>query len=408
MGGDFVIGIIVFMILVTVNFLVITKGATRIAEVGARFTLDAIPGKQMAIDADLSAGLIDDKEAQRRRRELEEESAFFGSMDGASKFVRGDAIAGLIITAVNIFGGIIIGVTRHDMSLGDAADVFTKLSVGDGLVTQIPALIVSLAAGLLVSKGGTRGSADQAVFGQLGNYPRALPWRPRCSSCWPRARPAVVAVPHCRGMLAFSATSSPGAARLAAEAGTGRRSRAARPRGSRATRSRNQLKNGRDRALPRQAALGQSLVPAPAELARRVAQDAPQIRHAIRLRRAGDQALRRSHDPARRATRSRSTAPVVASAGDYASATAWSSSATAARPDVPGDDAREPAFGMKALWVPEAFAATVRRAGFTPVDNMSRAAHASCAKSSATISRSSSPTRTCARCSIASSPNTSA
>jgi len=137
MGGDFVIGIIVFLILVTINFLVITKGATRIAEVGARFTLDAIPGKQMAIDADLSAGLIDEKVAQARRRELEEESAFFGSMDGASKFVRGDAIAGLIILAVNIFGGIVIGVTRHSLTLGAAADVFTKLSVGDGLVTQI-------------------------------------------------------------------------------------------------------------------------------------------------------------------------------------------------------------------------------------------------------------------------------
>src|SRR5271163_4589051 len=174
MGGDFVIGIIVFLILITINFLVITKGATRIAEVGARFTLDAIPGKQMAIDADLSAGLINDKEAQRRRRELEEESSFFGSMDGASKFVRGDAIAGLIILAVNIFGGIIIGVTRHDMTLSAAADVFTKLSVGDGLVSQIPALIVSLAAALLVSKGGTRGSVEQAVLGQLVHYPRAL------------------------------------------------------------------------------------------------------------------------------------------------------------------------------------------------------------------------------------------
>src|SRR5215468_2981094 len=143
MGGDFVIGLIVFTILVTVNFLVITKGATRIAEVGARFTLDAIPGKQMAIDADLSSGLINEKDAQKRRRELEEESAFFGSMDGASKFVRGDAIAGLIILAINVFGGIIIGVVRHDMSPADAATVFTKLSVGDGLVTQIPALIVS-------------------------------------------------------------------------------------------------------------------------------------------------------------------------------------------------------------------------------------------------------------------------
>ncbi len=174
MAGDFVIGLIVFMILIVVNFVVITKGATRIAEVGARFTLDAIPGKQMSIDADLSAGLINEKEAQHRRRELEEESSFFGSMDGASKFVRGDAIAGLIITAINIVGGIAIGYSRHGMSMGEAADVFVKLSVGDGLVTQIPALIVSLAAGLLVSKGGTRGSADQAVFGQLGAYPRAI------------------------------------------------------------------------------------------------------------------------------------------------------------------------------------------------------------------------------------------
>jgi flagellar biosynthesis protein FlhA len=174
MSGDFVIGLIVFTILVIVNFIVITKGATRIAEVGARFTLDAIPGKQMSIDADLSAGMIDEKTAQLRRRELEEESSFFGSMDGASKFVRGDAIAGLIITAINIIGGIIIGYFRHGMNLGEATDVFVKLSVGDGLVTQIPALIVSLAAGLLVSKGGTRGSANQAVLGQLGAHPRAL------------------------------------------------------------------------------------------------------------------------------------------------------------------------------------------------------------------------------------------
>ena len=174
MSGDFVIGLIVFLILVVVNFIVITKGSTRIAEVGARFTLDAIPGKQMSIDADLSSGLINEKEAQHRRRELEEESSFFGSMDGASKFVRGDAIAGLIITAINIVGGITIGYMRHNMSLGEAADVFVKLSVGDGLVTQIPALVVSLAAGLLVSKGGTRGSTDQAVLHQLSAYPRAL------------------------------------------------------------------------------------------------------------------------------------------------------------------------------------------------------------------------------------------
>lgn len=174
MSGDFLIGVIVFLILVTVNFIVITKGATRIAEVGARFTLDAIPGKQMSIDADLSAGIIDEKEAQLRRRELEEESMFFGAMDGASKFVRGDAIAGLIITAINIFGGIVIGYFRHGMPIGEAADVFVKLSVGDGIVSQIPALVVSLAAGLLVTRGGTAGTADKAVLDQLGGYPRAL------------------------------------------------------------------------------------------------------------------------------------------------------------------------------------------------------------------------------------------
>ncbi|MBB4064145.1 flagellar biosynthesis protein FlhA [Gellertiella hungarica] len=174
MSGDFVIGLIVFMILVTVNFIVITKGATRIAEVGARFTLDAIPGKQMSIDADLSAGIIDEKEAQRRRRELEEESSFFGAMDGASKFVRGDAVAGLLITGINVFGGIIIGYFRHGMEIGEAADVFVKLSVGDGIVSQVPALIVSLAAGLLVSRTGTPGSTDQAVVSQLSGYPRAL------------------------------------------------------------------------------------------------------------------------------------------------------------------------------------------------------------------------------------------
>src|SRR6201996_2931007 len=165
MGGDFVIGLIIFAILVTVNFVVITKGATRIAEVGARFTLDAIPGKQMAIDADLSAGLIDDKEAQRRRRELEEESAFFGSMDGASKFVRGDAIAGLIIMAVNIVGGLIVGVFQHDMSFADAGKTYTLLTIGDGLVAQIPSLVISTAAGVIVSRVAT----DEDIGTQLTN-----------------------------------------------------------------------------------------------------------------------------------------------------------------------------------------------------------------------------------------------
>ena len=174
MGGNFVIGLIVFAILVIVNFIVITKGSGRIAEVSARFSLDAMPGKQMAIDADLSAGLVDEDEARSRRKQLEDESTFFGAMDGAAKFVRGDAVAGLLIVFINIVGGIIIGVAQMDLSLADASRSYTMLTVGDGLVSQIPALIVSTAAGLLVSKSGVVGSADKALFGQLSGYPRAL------------------------------------------------------------------------------------------------------------------------------------------------------------------------------------------------------------------------------------------
>jgi flagellar biosynthesis protein FlhA len=174
MGGNFVIGIIVFSILVLVNFVVITKGSGRIAEVAARFSLDAMPGKQMAIDADLSAGMINEDTARSRRKELEDESSFFGAMDGASKFVRGDAIAGLLITFINIIGGIIIGVAQEDLTFTDAANSYTLLTVGDGLVSQVPALIVSVAAGLLVSRGGVTGTTDKALLGQLGGYPRAL------------------------------------------------------------------------------------------------------------------------------------------------------------------------------------------------------------------------------------------
>jgi flagellar biosynthesis protein FlhA len=174
MGGNFVIGIIVFAILVIVNFVVITKGSGRIAEVAARFHLDAMPGKQMAIDADLSAGLIDEKAAKERRKALEDESGFFGAMDGASKFVRGDAVAGLLVVFINIIGGIIIGVAQQGLSFGEAAHTYTLLTVGDGLVTQIPALIVSTAAGLLVSKAGVSGAADKALMKQLSGYPQAL------------------------------------------------------------------------------------------------------------------------------------------------------------------------------------------------------------------------------------------
>ena len=173
MGGNFVIGIIVFAILVIVNFVVITKGSGRIAEVAARFHLDAMPGKQMAIDADLSAGLIDEKVAKERRKALEDESGFFGAMDGASKFVRGDAVAGLLVVFINVIGGIIIGVAQQSLSFRSRR-TYTLLTVGDGLVTQMPALIVSTAAGLLVSKAGVSGAADKALMKQLSGYPQAL------------------------------------------------------------------------------------------------------------------------------------------------------------------------------------------------------------------------------------------
>ena len=174
MRGNFVIGVVVFAILIIVNFVVITKGSGRIAEVAARFNLDAMPGKQMAIDADLSAGLIDEATARERRRILEAESSFFGNMDGASKFVRGDAIAGLLITFINIIAGMVIGVLQQGLSFQEAGNNYTLLTVGDGLVSQIPSLIVSTAAGLLVSKSGVLGSADKALVEQFTGYPKAL------------------------------------------------------------------------------------------------------------------------------------------------------------------------------------------------------------------------------------------
>ena len=173
-GGSVLIGAIVFGILTIINFVVITKGSGRIAEVSARFSLDAMPGKQMAIDADLSSGLIDDKIAKARRRELEDESSFYGAMDGASKFVRGDAIAGLLITFINLVGGMVIGAVIEGLSFSAAVETYTKLTIGDGLVSQIPALIVSTAAGILVTKAGVDGSSDKAVLGQLSRMPAPL------------------------------------------------------------------------------------------------------------------------------------------------------------------------------------------------------------------------------------------
>jgi len=173
-GGNQIVGIIVFLILVIINFVVITKGTGRIAEVAARFTLDAMPGKQMAIDADLNAGLIDDSEARTRRRVIQRESDYFGALDGASKFVRGDAIAGLLITAINILGGLLVGVTQYSMSAGDAFDSYATLTIGDGLVSQIPALIISVAAGIAVTKASSESKLSIDLQNQIFSNVQAL------------------------------------------------------------------------------------------------------------------------------------------------------------------------------------------------------------------------------------------
>ncbi|MGL4406929.1 flagellar biosynthesis protein FlhA [Zoogloea sp.] len=173
-GGNTAVGIVVFIILTVINFVVITKGAGRIAEVGARFTLDAMPGKQMAIDADLNAGLIDEKEAKRRRAETAQEADFYGAMDGASKFVRGDAVAGILILLINVVGGLFVGVLQHNMEAAQAANNYTLLTIGDGLVAQLPALIISVAAGLVVSRVGDEGDMSTQVAGQVFSNPQVM------------------------------------------------------------------------------------------------------------------------------------------------------------------------------------------------------------------------------------------
>ncbi len=368
MGGDFVIGLIIFAILVTVNFVVITKGATRIAEVGARFTLDAIPGKQMAIDADLSAGLIDDKEAQRRRRELEEESAFFGAMDGASKFVRGDAIAGLIITAINIFGGIVIGVTHHGLTLSRAADVYTKLSVGDGLVSQMPALIVSLSAGLLVSKGGTRGSAEQAVLRQLGGYPRAVSAAALMMFVL-ALMPGLPMAPFVLlgGVMAFVGYSLP--KRQAAL----KQKEDARKADERAqVEAKESVKESLKTAeieLSLGGHLSVHLLGSRTELGHRVAKIrkkfAKQYGFVIPEIKLSDNL---SINPKGYQIRIHDTRVAH---GDLRLGEVLVLVDKDGKPDVPGEEVIEPAFGMKALWVTEAFTDEVKRQGCKPVDNLS-------------------------------------
>src|SRR5690606_7831580 len=173
-GGNYVVGFVVFLILVIIQFIVITRGAERVAEVAARFTLDAMPGKQMSIDADLNAGLITEDEARRRRQDIQREADFYGAMDGASKFVKGDAIAALVITAVNSLGGFAVGVGRRCMGWGEALQRYTLLTVGDGLVSQIPALLIATATGIIITRAASEASLGRDVTGQLVAEPRIM------------------------------------------------------------------------------------------------------------------------------------------------------------------------------------------------------------------------------------------
>lgn len=372
MSGDFVIGLIVFLILIVVNFIVITKGATRIAEVGARFTLDAIPGKQMSIDADLSAGMIDEHEARRRRKELEDESSFFGAMDGASKFVRGDAVAGLLITAINVFGGIIIGYFRHGMELTEAADVFVRLSVGDGLVSQIPALIISLAAGLLVSRGGQTGTTDKAVMDQLAGYPRAL----GVASAMVGILAIVPGLPFLPfaalgGSMAFAAFMIP---RQRAEEAAANELVAEEQR--KASEVKADDKDSVKQALRTpeiELLLGKQvstrLLGAHQELAFRVGKMrkkfatqygfvVPEIKVSDDIS-ISDKAYHiRIHGTTVASNMLRVGEVLVITGGGR-------------KPSAPGDEVREPAFGMPAVSVIETFTEELKREGFHPIDNVS-------------------------------------
>lgn len=369
MGGDFIIGMIVFVILLTVNFMVITKGATRIAEVGARFALDAVPGKQMAIDADLSAGLINDQEARERRRELEEESAFYGAMDGASKFVRGDAIAGIIITGVNLFGGLAIGMIRHGMTFAQAAEIYTKLSVGDGLVTQIPALIVALASGMLVAKGGNRGSADKAIMAQLGAYPKALHVAGVVMLLLALAPglPLLIFGPLSAGFFAL-ALAIPRRERIVREQEKSDEQQRALQVESAAKASvagslytpEIELCLGKQLAaalIPRHAEIAQRMINLRKRFARQFGVVVPEIKLSDDISCPHDQYRIKIHGT----TVGGSTIRI----GDVLVVTGGKTF------DLPSEPTTEPAFGLPAVWISEVHATMARRAGFTPVDSLS-------------------------------------
>ena len=352
-GGNFAVGLIVFAILVVINFVVVTKGAERIAEVGARFTLDAMPGKQMAIDADLNAGLIDEKEAKRRRAEVGDEAEFFGSMDGASKFVRGDAMAGLLILFINIIGGFVIGVVQHDLSAAQAADSYILLAVGDALVAQIPALLISVAAAMVVSRVGKEHDVGSQITKQVFSLAAlARASSPACSPC----SALIPGMPHLvfllhrrrprlrrRGACTSAQQRAENAPQAAAGAARGqRRGDLGRPAAGRHARPRGRLPA--DRA-GRQGAPGRPARRASRACARKFAQDVGFLPPPVHIR--DNLELKPS------AYRLTLRGAVVGEGEAYPGHAGWRSTRAARPTPLIGTATTDPAFGLPATWIEE-------------------------------------------------------
>ncbi len=365
MAGDVVIGLIVFAILVLVNFVVITKGSGRIAEVAARFSLDAMPGKQMAIDADLSAGLIDEAGARARRKQLEEESAFFGAMDGAAKFVRGDAIAGLVITLINILGGLALGMGRVGLPLADAARTYTLLTIGDGLVSQIPALLVSTAAGIVVTKAGVDGTTDQALARELAGSPKPLALASAAAGTL-ALLPGLPALPFL--MLAAAAGAAAWARQRATEAATARAAEtAAQPAPAAAAEEpaqalridaiRLELGYGLLRLATGEA--GQRLTEQIRALRRSLAQDFGFLLPPVRIQ---DNV---QLPPTTYVVRLKE---IEAGRADLRPTMLLAMDPTGAPIQLPGERTTEPAFGLPAIWIDETLRDEAQARGLTVVD----------------------------------------
>ena len=369
MGGSFIIGIIIFAIILVVNFVVITKGSTRIAEVSARFTLDSMPGKQMAIDADLSSGLITEDQAKLRRKELEQESTFFGAMDGASKFVRGDAVAGLIIVAINAIGGILIGTIQHGLPIGEAANTYIQLTIGDGLVTQVPAIIISIAAGFLVSKAGVEGSADKALVAQLATNPVSLGMVAAASALLalipgmpilPFAGLAIgagyMAWHHGRAKL----KPQPTEAELAAAAGTGKpKDDAEEPIGTALTIDEVKIELGYSLLTLINDLEGRRLTDQVRALRRALAQEYGFVMPSVRIL-----------DNMRLPTQGYAIRikEMEAGAGEVRLGSLMAMDPAGRQVELPGEHTKEPAFGLPATWIDESLREEATFRGYTIVD----------------------------------------